>query len=280
MLRLSRLLFTALVLPLAAAGAWAESWQAQQGDVLRIVTQLPPGKVRVVALATEWPWQRLADGRVLAWVGIDMQTPPGSHQLTWLVDGSSGRWQRRDALQVRKADFPVSHIRVERRMAEFDAATLARIRGDQASLKRTYAMKVAASPDIVMAAMPVAGSISSSFGARRFVNGKARSPHSGIDIATEEGTPIAAPLAGRVLLAKPMYLNGNTVVLGHGRGLVSVYSHLKDLRVHPGQWLATGELLGQVGKTGRVTGAHLHWGVRFKQARVNPVSLLAGNNRE
>ncbi|MDQ6973094.1 MAG: M23 family metallopeptidase, partial [Mariprofundaceae bacterium] len=92
-----------------------------------------------------------------------------------------------------------------------------------------------------------------------------------------EGTPIISPLAGKVLLAESMYLNGNTVVIGHGNGLVMVYSHMHELKLRQGDRVEAGATIGEVGMTGRATGPHLHWGVRFNQARINPLSLLHKN---
>ena len=83
-----------------------------------------------------------------------------------------------------------------------------------------------------------------------------------------------------MILAKAMFLNGNAIAIGHGRGLVSVYTHLQALEVKPGQWVDTGEYIGKVGKTGRATGPHLHWGVRFHGARINPLALIHGNRQE
>jgi len=159
-------------------------------------------------------------------------------------------------------------------MAVFDAKALARIHADQAALRGSYRTKVDATPDIAISRQPVDGIISTPFGARRYVNGEPRSPHSGVDIAAPEGTRIINPRPGRVLLAESMFLNGNTVVIGYGRGLVMVYSHLQSLYVHKGAWIKAGETIGKVGQTGRATGPHLHWGVRFNNARINPDSLL------
>jgi len=156
----------------------------------------------------------------------------------------------------------------------FDKPTLTRIRSEVKALKASYKVAVDANPDVVMHGKPIEGIVSTPFGAQRFVNGEPRSPHSGIDIAAPAGTVIHAPLAGRVLLVSDMYLNGKTVAIGHGNGLVSVYSHMQVTKVKKGDWIENGQQIGEVGATGRATGPHLHWGVRFNYARVNPDSLL------
>ena len=93
-------------------------------------------------------------------------------------------------------------------------------------------------------------------------------------IAGDVGTPIVAPNAGRVVLAEDLFLTGNTVVVDHGLGLYSLFAHLSQMDVHVGDELSTGSPVGLVGKTGRVTGPHLHWSVRLGAARVDPTSLL------
>ena len=105
-------------------------------------------------------------------------------------------------------------------------------------------------------------------------NGQARAPHSGADLTAATGTPIHAANRGRVVLAKNLFFSGNAVFLDHGFGVYSVYLHLSDIRVEKGTIVERGEVLGLAGATGRVTGPHLHWGVRILGARVDPFTLL------
>ena len=255
--------------------ARAATWSAVQGQVVGIHIQaVAPGPLRLHAFGRNWPTERQSDGSVLAWVGVDLAQKPGHYPLVWHIGQGAKAKRRTEQLTVTKGSFRISRITVKRKMAEFDAKTLARVLADQRAMKHTYGMPVKANPAIRMARWPVTGIVSSPFGVRRFVNGEPRSPHTGIDIAAPKGTPIHAPLAGRVLLIKAMYLDGNTVALGHGNGLVSVYCHLSHIDVHKGEWVKTGQVIGEVGMTGRTTGPNLHWGVHFGNARVNPASLL------
>jgi len=248
----------------------AADWQATQGDVLTVEVESPGTKPVLRCFGKAWPVQAIREGYWRGWVGVDLKQKAGNYPLLW-----QGREHKiRQQLAVIKGNFRVSNITVEKKMAVFDKPTLARIRKEVNSLKATYTMPVEATPTISMSALPVQGVISTPFGAQRYVNGEPRSPHSGLDIAAPAGSPIQVPLAGRVLLVSHMYLNGNTVVIGHGNGLVSVYSHMQSSNIHQGDWVKTGSILGKVGSTGRATGPHLHWGIRFNNARINPDSLL------
>ncbi|WP_301387489.1 M23 family metallopeptidase [Thalassolituus sp. UBA2590] len=129
-------------------------------------------------------------------------------------------------------------------------------------------------PDWNQMILPTTGPYSSAFGLKRFFNGQARNPHSGIDIAAPEGKDIVAPAGGTVVLTGDFFFNGNSVFIDHGQGLISMMCHMSRVDVKEGDVIKQGDLLGAVGKTGRATGPHLHWTVSLNNARVNPKLLL------
>ena len=121
---------------------------------------------------------------------------------------------------------------------------------------------------------PTAGKFSNSFGRKRFFNGEERAPHSGLDIPAPVGQKVVAPAEGVVVGTGNYFFNGNTVLIDHGQGLISMFCHLSKINVEKGQRIQQGEILGLVGKTGRVTGPHLHWGMSLNNARVDPQLFL------
>ncbi len=122
--------------------------------------------------------------------------------------------------------------------------------------------------------VPVDGRISSIFGLRRFFNNQARRPHSGLDIAAPEGTPIKAVESGTVIESGDFFFSGNMVYLDHGQGLISLYAHMNTINVKPGDKIDKGQILGTVGETGRVTGPHLHLAIIANQTLVDPLLFL------
>lgn len=121
---------------------------------------------------------------------------------------------------------------------------------------------------------PVSGEISSIYGLRRFFNEQERNPHNGLDIAAPEGTDVRATADGTVIEAGDFFFSGNMVYIDHGQGLISLYAHLSRIDVKPGDVLRRGEILGAVGQTGRVTGAHLHFAVMSNGVLFDPIYLL------
>ena len=205
-------------------------------------------------------------------VGIAIDTLPGDYEVEFT---GPGLVVRRSFHVVAKA-YPEQRLTIEnQRLVDPLPEDLERIRAERARQLEKYDLFTDRELDIVPFVQPVSGITSSPFGNRRILNGQPRSPHSGLDIAAATGTPIHAPAAGRVVLTGDLFFNGNTVFLDHGQGLVTMYCHLHRIDVSEGDEVRGGEVIGQVGATGRVTGAHLHWSVSLNGNRVDPVGVMA-----
>lgn len=150
-----------------------------------------------------------------------------------------------------------------------------RIREEQARVAAARTRDDARDDYLQRFVWPVEGRISGRFGNQRVYNGSAGAPHSGMDIAAAQGTPVRAPAAGVVTFVDPdLYLTGGTVLLDHGHGVSSNFLHLSRIDVKPGDRLEQGQVLGAVGATGRATGPHLHWGMNWFDVRIDPLLVL------
>jgi murein DD-endopeptidase MepM/ murein hydrolase activator NlpD len=212
----------------------------------------------------------------LAVVGIPLAQSPGPAELrvssSAAADTGTGTASSETRLPftIKPWRYREQHLQVAPAQVDLSAADLERVAREQALIHAALATYSAVPPASVQLRSPVAGVRSSSFGLRRFFNGAARDPHSGMDIAAAAGTPVHAAAAGTVLETGSYFFNGNTVLIDHGGGLITMYCHLQTIGVARGAQLAAGAVLGTVGATGRVTGAHLHFGVALNRAFVDP----------
>ena len=155
------------------------------------------------------------------------------------------------------------------------AEELARIRREAALIAEVRARDTGDALFASGFAWPLVGTVTGIYGSQRILNGEPRRPHYGIDIAAPEGAPVAAPAAGIVALAEPgLFFTGGTIMLDHGHGLTSVYSHLSEITAKMGARVGRGETIGRVGATGRVTGSHLDWRVNLFTTRLDPALLV------
>ncbi len=194
-----------------------------------------------------------------------------------LVVRSPGGGKHRRVLEIVPRNYPVQRIDgLAPKMVTPDAEVLKRIRREAKAIGKIRRLDTAETWFAAGFVWPVRGPISGVFGSQRILNGKPRRPHYGVDIAAPRGTPVTAPAPGRVALAEAdLYFTGGTVMLDHGHGVSSVFSHLDRVSVTVGQVLRRGEALGTVGASGRATGPHLDWRVNWFAQRLDP-ALLAG----
>ncbi|MFZ2649378.1 MAG: peptidoglycan DD-metalloendopeptidase family protein [Burkholderiaceae bacterium] len=206
-------------------------------------------------------------------VGLALSTPPGPASVN-VIEPPQGT-ARRITFQVRPAAYAEQHLKVAPGQVNLSKEDQTRYERERTHLAETIATFSDSVPQSLRMLSPTAGPHSSSFGLRRVFNGQARNPHSGMDIAAPVGTPVIAPAAGQVIDIGDYFFNGKTVWLDHGSGLLTMLCHLSAVHVKVGERLGAGELIGEVGATGRVTGAHLHWSVSLNRAMVDPALFLA-----
>ena len=205
----------------------------------------------------------------LALVGLPIDQVPGEATIRWAQGAAAGEL----AISVADKAYPTQELQVAPKYVAPDPETLVRIGKERARVNEIKALHSLELPDLGFVA-PADGPLSSRYGLRRVFNGQPRSPHLGLDIAVPKGTPVRTPSVGTVVDVGDYYYWGRFVAVDHGRGLVTLYAHLSQVGVTVGQRLAAGEVLGAVGATGRVTGAHLHWAVILNGHAVDPELFL------
>lgn len=174
--------------------------------------------------------------------------------------------------------YPEQRLKIkEKKYVEPDPKQVERWKRESKEQKAAYKTWSEPAAPVTRLAMPAEGPYSSAFGLKRFYNDQPRSPHSGLDIAAPEGAPITAAAAGVVTAKGHYFFNGNTIIVDHGFGLSTMYCHMSEISVELGQSVNPGDLIGRVGKTGRVTGPHLHWGVSLNDTRVDPLLFVQQN---
>ena len=215
-----------------------------------------------------------ADGW-FALLGVDLDVPPGDYTVAAVYQYSGDRREQRTIeLTVNDKDYPTTRLEVEPKYVELSPENQERSANDRQQIDAAYAttsLEPYWTEDFIVPIPGVTGG--RNFGHRRVFNDQPRSPHSGADLKATTGTEIVATNRGRVLLTGDFFFNGKAVFVDHGMGVLSMYLHLSEIRVAEGQLVERGQLLGLAGATGRVTGPHLHWGVRVTGARVDPFTL-------
>ena len=257
-------LLIALFLVCANASADEKTWP---GGIAFIDLGPAEGAVPVVEYNEKRVLVARDDGRWRAAVGVPLDAPAGTATLA-LADGG-----QRQFTVVGHA-YREQHLTVAPGFVSLSEENLARVGKERKIIDAALRNFRDASLNGIELRLPVEGPQSSSFGSRRFFNNEARSPHKGMDIAASAGTPILAPRAGVVTATGDYYFNGNTVIVDHGQGYITMYCHLSEIGVDEGQIVETGASLGAVGATGRVTGAHLHFGAYLNGTAVDPALLL------
>ena len=211
-----------------------------------------------------------------ALVAVPMNVSPGTHELTIHTNGENQMY----SFEVQPHTYTEQHITIKNEaLVSPPKEVQERITKEAIRQRGLYAAHL---PDHSVSGgfeKPLQGITTSLFGHKRFFNGKARNPHSGLDIAGPTGAPIAAAGGGVITLADDLYFNGNTIFIDHGRGLITMYCHMSELLVSEGERVEKGQTIGLVGATGRATGPHLHWTVSLNGTRVDPLRFTTALNQ-
>jgi hypothetical protein len=258
---------------------------AQTGAVTltpAVVEAGSPVLIRVDAPASaavdgEWMGRRIEffHGRswfTLAGVDVASETGPSTLKITMKANGVVQDLSR--TVEIHEAHYKTESLTVAAGFVEPKESALARIKAESELKARVFG---ASAHDRLWDGdfrMPVLSTPTDSFGERRMFNGKLASIHQGMDFRARKETPVRAGNSGVVVLARGLYYEGNCVVIDHGLGLFTLSMHLSRTNVHEGQHVSKGQLLGLSGATGRVTGPHLHWAVRWEGAYLDPAKLL------
>jgi len=247
-----------------------------QGAIIRvdILSDSPPDSVTGDFMGKALPFIRAGDGNFYSLAGVDMASKPGAYTLALRLhrSGKQPELLRRE-IDIRDAEFPVQRLTLPPEQVFPDSAALARIRRESDLRNRRWS-RWEPGPFWQGKFIPPLKGEMKRFGHRRIINGVPRSPHTGVDISAPEGTPVVAPAAGKVILTGDFFFTGKSVYIDHGLGMIGMFFHFSRIDVSEGDFIEQGRVIGAVGSTGRATGPHLHWGVRWRNDRINPASLL------
>ena len=222
-------------------------------------------------------WSEAGSAKVLhGLIGIDLEQPAGKYDWTVSWKNEAGEAVTcSETVTVRTGKFPTEQLKVEKQFVEPDPEQQKRAEEDSKKMKAIYDTVTLEKMWDGAFHLPLKNvTTGGNFGRRRILNGQARSPHAGVDFPAMKGTPVLAAQRGRVVLAEELYYSGNTIVIDHGYGIYTLYAHLSEIDVKPGETVGSTAEIGKVGATGRVTGPHLHWGLTVQHARVNAMGIV------
>lgn len=284
---------TCLLVPMSRAGS------CDPGLELSLSGQEPgQGSLLLVELRSAKPILKISgkwnDREVLFWkqdegpagehtrwalIGVDLEKPAAAYPFSvdaLVAQAPSGeRASCTQTIEVKEGHFATENLTVKKQFVEPNPEQLARAEAEAKRLREIYDH---VTPERLWDGkfrLPLEGEFKgTNFGKRRVLNGKAGSPHGGVDFPAPTGTPVHAAQSGRVVLAEELYFAGNAVVVDHGLGIYTFYCHFSEIDAKVGDAVRVGTVLGKVGATGRVTGPHLHWGLSVERARVNALDIV------
>ena len=255
-----------------------------QPFLVRLTSSQPFDRISVqwmgrdfVPSVSQWNGHHIA----IVMLGSDILTiKPGRQPLKVqaYTGGKETLWQR--SVTITSRTYPRQELTLPSKMVTPPAAQLQRITAERT---RTHAAKNTWSDQREWQLpfyRPVAGKTTSVYGLQRVLNGKPKNPHRGMDFRAPTGTAVKAVAAGRVILAEPHYYAGNSMYIDHGNGVISLYFHLSQFDVSPGDMVKRGQVIGRSGSTGRATGPHLHLSISVQGQLVDPAPLFGSSSEQ
>ncbi|MBF0340266.1 MAG: M23 family metallopeptidase [Magnetococcales bacterium] len=240
--------------------------------VLMHVREFPPG-ARFVGKLDQESFPITPQG--VGIVALDMERQPKSVTLQVVVTPPGGAPETLTrTLSVPKRQYQEERIDLPKKKVDLDQPDMSRATRETETINAALKIREGRTGFEKGFRQPATGRFSGVFGSQRILNGQPRKRHNGVDIAATKGTPVTVIAPGTVILAgQDYFFTGNTLLVHHGHGVISLYAHLDKMLVRQGEWLEAGTTLGTIGMTGRATGPHLHWGVLVRGARVDPMAL-------
>ncbi len=266
-----------LLTPLATVADWVVATPVVNNGELAVLSWQGdnPPELTVGKFNNKIFYAEKTDRGLIALVGVDIEAPDGHFPLELISVPKPGLLHTQTlSLEITHKDRGVSRITLPAEMVTpKDTATLDRIERERQLMAALFGLE--SGPLLADSfRRPVPDKVNSRFGKKRVLNGLPRAPHSGTDFRSPSGRLIRSPAKGDVVFSGDLYYTGNTVIIDHGGGLYSLYAHLLQPLCSLGQRLEPGQPLGKVGSTGRSTGAHLHWTVRLREVRIDPMTVL------
>lgn len=285
------IIFFTLLLPWKAAAqnqidqypaVHTSSYDVANGGVLLVEIdtgplQLPASAMHIDFNDRSYPVYRHPDGEdgvYFTLIGISYRTSPGPQELTLTYSDAAVTKTRQIPFQVVAGNYKTDVLTVDGRRVNPNKKDRQRASREAGEIQRVYTRGTRERLWNSSFQLPVDNEISSRFGNRRVFNGRLKSYHNGLDFRSPKGTPVYASNSGVVKLAKNLFYSGNAVIIDHGTGIFTIYAHLSQIKTAAGRRIEKGELLGLSGATGRVSGPHLHWGVKLNAVPVSPLQFV------
>jgi len=246
------------------------------GEVIKISLKMPRfSSARAYFQGREYMFASERNGSTFLLLGLGLDVKPGIQNLDIHIDLSKGNTKKYSfKIPVAKWKFPICRISVDEKYIIPSPEAMERIEKERTKVDSVYRIYTPRWLGYGRFIVPSMGRMRKNFGERRIFNKTYHSRHRGVDIRSRRGTRVKAANSGKVVLIHNLYYGGNTIIIDHGLGLFSIYCHLSKILTKEGDFVRKGDVIGHVGSTGRVTGPHLHWGVKLFNQAINPRSLL------